>query len=84
HDGSILRLRKLAPDYNPHDRISALTYLQQQHAAGEIVTGLLYVEPDCGDMHDFLSTVETPLNSLGKAELCPGTPALAQFNAAHR
>ncbi len=84
HDGSILRLRKLAPDYDPHDRISALTYLQQRHAAGEIVTGLLYVEPDAGDMHDLLDTVESPLNGLGEAELCPGTSALAQFNTAHR
>src|SRR5215475_1930112 len=39
HDGSVLRLRKLASDYNVHDRIAAMTYLQQRHAAGEIVTG---------------------------------------------
>src|ERR1700758_3882718 len=51
HDGSTLQLRKLATDYDACDRISALTYLQQQHAAGEIVTGLLFVEPDAGDMH---------------------------------
>ena len=46
HDGSVLRLRKLAPDYDPHDRIAAMTYLQARHAAGEIVTGMLYVAPD--------------------------------------
>jgi 2-oxoglutarate ferredoxin oxidoreductase subunit beta len=84
HDGSILRLRKLATDYDPHDRISALTYLQQRHAAGEIVTGLLYVEPESSDLHDYLDTVATPLNQLGEAELCPGPDILAQFNAAHR
>jgi len=84
HDGSILRLRKLALDYDPCDRISALSYLQQRHAAGEIVTGLLFVEPEAGDMHDFLDTVETPLNGLGEAELCPGPEALARYNAAHR
>src|SRR5436853_6416592 len=84
HDGSVLRLRKLAPDYDPCDRISALTSLQQRHAAGEVVTGLLFVDPDSGDMHEFLDTVETPLNALGEAELCPGLDALARFNAAHR
>ena len=84
HDGSILRLRKLAVDYDPYDRISALTYLQQQHAAGEVVTGLLFVEPKSGDMHEFLDTVDASLNGLGEAELCPGPAALAQFNAAHR
>ncbi|MBV8337165.1 MAG: 2-oxoacid:ferredoxin oxidoreductase subunit beta, partial [Alphaproteobacteria bacterium] len=57
---------------------------QQRHAAGEVVTGLLFVEPDSGDMHEFLDTVETPLNRLGEAELCPGPGMLARFNAAHR
>src|SRR5919197_1132670 len=76
HDGSILRLRKLAVDYDPCDPISSLTYLQQCHAAGEVVTGLLFVEPDAGDMHELLDTVEPPLNALGEAELCPGRDAL--------
>ena len=84
HDGSVLLLRKLAADYDPYDRISAMTYLQQQHAAGEVVTGLLFVEPEAGELHDFLETVEAPLNELGDAELCPGPAALAAWNAAHR
>ena len=84
HDGSVLQLRKLAPDYDPCDRVSALTYLQQRHVLGEVVTGLLFVEPDHGDLHEFLETVETPLNELDEAALCPGDTALAQFNAAHR
>jgi len=84
HDGSILRLRKLAADYDPHDRISALTYLQQHHALGEVITGLLFVEPDHGDLHGFLDTVETPLNALGEAELCPGPEILERYNASHR
>ena len=29
HDGSVLRLRKLAPDYDPHDRIAAMTYFRR-------------------------------------------------------
>ncbi len=84
HDGSTLRLRKLAPDYDPHDRISALTYLQQRHAAGEVITGLLYVEHDHGDLHDFLDTVDAPLNELGEADLCPGPDLLDRYNAANR
>jgi 2-oxoglutarate ferredoxin oxidoreductase subunit beta len=84
HDGSVLRLHKLAPDYDPHDRVEAMTDLQQRHAVGEVVTGLLYVEQDHGDLHHFLDTVETPLNALGEAELCPGTDILARYNAAHR
>ena len=84
HDGSVLRLRKLAADYDPHDRVAALAYLQERHAAGEIVTGLLYIDPEPRDLHDQLGTVDTPLNRLTEAELCPGSAGLDAFNAARR
>ncbi len=84
HDGSVLRLRKLHADYDPHDRISAMGYLLERDAAGEIVTGLLYVDPDPKDLHDHLHTVETPLNALDDAALVPGSAALEKFNASLR
>jgi len=84
HDGSVLRLRKLHADYDPHDRLSVVTYLQEREAAGEVVTGLLYVEPTPKDLHDHLSTVETPLNALDDAALVPGAAALEKFNASLR
>jgi len=84
HDGSVLRLRKLHEDYDPVDRIAAMDYLQRRHADGEIVTGLLYVDPDAGDLHAALNTVETPLNELGARELIPGAAALEKFNATLR
>jgi 2-oxoglutarate ferredoxin oxidoreductase subunit beta len=84
HDGSVLRLRKLAPDYDPTDRVAAMNYLQERKAAGEIVTGLLYVDPDPTDLHANMGTVGVPLNRLGDAELCPGSAALARINAALR
>jgi 2-oxoglutarate/2-oxoacid ferredoxin oxidoreductase subunit beta len=84
HDGSWLKLRKLAPGYDPRSKVAALTYLQERHLAGEVVTGLLYVEPDSEDLHDRLETVERPLNALNEAELCPGSAALAKVNATLR
>ncbi|HUK08581.1 MAG TPA: 2-oxoacid:ferredoxin oxidoreductase subunit beta [Stellaceae bacterium] len=84
HDGSVMRLRKLHPDYNPHDRISAMNYLQEQQAAGEVVTGLLYVEEEPVDLHVHLNTVEKPLNALDESELIPGSAALEKFNASLR
>jgi 2-oxoglutarate ferredoxin oxidoreductase subunit beta len=84
HDGSILSLHKLAELYNPHDRAQALGYLQARQAKGEIVTGLLYIEPDAEDLHESLETVATPLNQLGEAELIPGSAALAALNASLR
>jgi 2-oxoglutarate ferredoxin oxidoreductase subunit beta len=81
HDGSTLRLRKLHPEYDMHDRTSAMTYMQQRHAAGEIVTGLLYVDPNPIDLHEHLNTAETPLNGLPQERLVPGTAELAKLNA---
>jgi 2-oxoglutarate/2-oxoacid ferredoxin oxidoreductase subunit beta len=84
HDGGTIRVRKLAADYDPHDRLRAMTHLAERNAAGELVTGLLFVEPDAGDLHDALDTVTTPLNALSDAELIPGSTALAAINAALR
>jgi len=44
----------------------------------------LFVDPEAGDLHDAVGTVETPLNQLGEAELVPGAGALARINAALR
>ena len=84
HDGSVLRLRKVEAHYDPSDRIHALTHLQERQAEGEIVTGLLYVDPDAEEMHDYLATVDRPLNQLGDDELVPGAAALAALNASLR
>ncbi len=61
-----------------------MTCLQQRQAAGEIVTGLLYVDPEPEDLHDHLNTVDTPLNALAEAELIPGSAALEKLNASLR
>lgn len=83
-DGSVLRLYKLDKSYDPYDRVAALNYVQLRQAEGEVVTGLLYVDPDASDCHDILDTVQQPLNELGPAELCPGNAALEAINASYR
>ena len=84
HDGTTLRLRKVAKDYDASDRVNAMNYLQQHARLGEIVTGLLYVESGAEDLHDSLNTVESPLNLLSAKELCPGSSALESINASLR
>lgn len=84
HDGSVIRLAKLHPDYDPSNRSAALAYIQEREKAGEIVTGLLYIDPDAEDLHANLNTVDKPLNQLSEKELCPGTAALAEINAGYR
>lgn len=84
HDGSVLNLHKLAEHYDPTDRIAAMSYLASRQAQGEVVTGLLYVDPKATDLHEGLETVETPLNQLTDAELIPGSKVLERLNASLR
>jgi 2-oxoglutarate ferredoxin oxidoreductase subunit beta len=84
HDGSVLSLHKLSEHYDPTDRTQAISFLQQRQAIGEIVTGLLYVDPEAGDLHEALDTVDVPLNALGDAELTPSLAALEALNASFR
>jgi 2-oxoglutarate ferredoxin oxidoreductase subunit beta len=84
HDGSLLRLRSLHPDYDPTDRHAAMNFMQAHQARGEIVTGLLYVDPLATDLHTSCNTTATPLNSLGEQQLCPGAAALGKINASLR
>jgi 2-oxoglutarate/2-oxoacid ferredoxin oxidoreductase subunit beta len=84
HDGSRLRLRKLHDGYDPGDRLAAMNHIQSHQARGEIVTGLLFIDPEADDLHANLNTVEKPLNQLGKAELCPGAAMLERINASLR
>ena len=44
HDGSVLRLRKLAAGYDAGDRLAAMSHIAAHEARGEILTGLLYVD----------------------------------------
>jgi 2-oxoglutarate ferredoxin oxidoreductase subunit beta len=84
HDGTTLALRKLNNDYDVNDRLAAMTFIHEHAARGQIVTGLLYLEPDASDLHAHLNTVDAPLNALGERELCPGQAALDKLNAGLR
>jgi len=80
HDGSVIRLHKLAKDWDPMDRLSAAGALQRAKQTGEILTGLLYIDKDSADLHSLINTSERPLNSLGKDQLCPGSSVLGSIN----
>ena len=84
HDGTTIRLHKLAKDWDPFDRISAASALQRAKQTGEILTGLLYINEDSLDLHELIQTNDKPLNSLTKDELCPGSDILARINGSLR
>ena len=84
HDGSLLHLRKLHLDYDPTDRYAAMSYMNSHQARGEVVTGLLYIDPLATDLHTSMNTSDTPLNTMSARQLCPGAGALDKINASLR
>jgi 2-oxoglutarate ferredoxin oxidoreductase subunit beta len=80
HDGSFIHLEKLAAHIDPRDRLSAIHALQTARNHDEILTGLLYIEPDSSDLHSTIQTSDRALNSLGQDELCPGAAVLEGIN----
>lgn len=84
HDGSVVKFRKVPAEYDPTDRDAVQQYLAEHGRAGEVVTGLLYVDPTGSDMHTTLGTVDRPLAQLPFEELCPGSEALEKLQQSFR
>jgi 2-oxoglutarate ferredoxin oxidoreductase subunit beta len=84
HDGSWVRLRKVAEDYDPTDRDRAYTYIRDRQKDGEVVTGLLFLSADSTDLHGQSNTVATPLTQVGFEDLCPGGAELEKLQARFR
>ncbi|MBS1645392.1 MAG: 2-oxoacid:ferredoxin oxidoreductase subunit beta [Bacteroidetes bacterium] len=84
HQGDTIQLHKLEQDWNPHDRLSAITALKKAQAKSELLTGLIYIEEDTQELHQILGTCSTPLNQLQEEVLCPGNALLQELNAGLR
>lgn len=84
HDGSIIKLRKVADDYDPTKRDQAYAYIRSHQERGELVTGLLYVSEDSKDMHEQLGTIPETLTTVPYADLCPGSAALDKLQEQFR
>ena len=79
HDGSVVRFRKVAEDFDPTDREGAYVYVRERLDAGEVVTGLLYIDPEAKDLHAILDSVDAPLTEIPFEDLCPGGEALEKL-----
>lgn len=84
HDGSMIQLHKLAGDWDPQDRKSAMDRIYQAKNEEEILTGLLFIDLGKPELHSILDTVDVPLNTLTEKDLCPGSAALAGINSEYR
>ena len=78
HDGSKLRLRKLEENYNPTDRIHAITRLNEAKEKGEMLTGVLYVNTKVPTFLDLLNITDQPLATLPASAVRPGPQVLEQ------
>jgi len=84
HDGSTIVLRKMDQDYDPTDRVSAITNLMESQTAGEITTGLLYIDESQPEMHEVNSTTTVPLVDVPYGKVCPGNETLQKIQARYR
>src|SRR5881227_3643879 len=76
HDGSRLHLRKLEEDYDPTNKVRALTRLTEAHEKGEVLTGIFYVNPTAPNFIEMLNVVDQPLAMLPDSVTRPGKEVL--------
>ncbi|HTZ82282.1 MAG TPA: 2-oxoacid:ferredoxin oxidoreductase subunit beta [Candidatus Acidoferrales bacterium] len=76
HDGSHLQLRKLEENYDPTDKIGAITRLTEAHDKGEVLTGVFYVNPTAPSFIDMLNVTDQPLATLPDSLTRPGKEVL--------
>jgi len=71
-------LHKLEADYDPTNRIEAITRLHDAHEKGEVLTGVFYVNPKAPSFIDLLNMTDQPLATLPDSVVRPGREALEQ------
>src|SRR5262249_22195809 len=78
HDGSSLKLRKLEEDYDPTDKIHALSRMAEAHQKGEILTGVLYVNTKAPNFTELLNMSSEPLATLPESRVRPSKDVLEE------
>jgi 2-oxoglutarate ferredoxin oxidoreductase subunit beta len=84
HDGSTLKLCKLRETSDITRKSTAISEIEKAKEDNQILTGILYLDPESKDTHEILETSATPLNTMGETELCPGNKALQGINDSFR
>ena len=79
HDGSELRLRKLARDYDATSKVGAMHLLAESHEKGEMLTGVFYVNTTAPSLIDLLNVAEEPLAKLPQDRVRPPKQALDEI-----
>ena len=82
HDGSWVKLRKVAEDYDPTDRDRAYAYIRERQKEREVLTGLLYLSPDSKDMTEQNEMVDAPRLQPAVRDALPGQCRVAEATGA--
>lgn len=79
-DGGKLLLKKIEEDYDPTDRVKALSAIAAHQAEDKTLTGLLYIDKGSVPFHTLEKvTDEGPLYKMGEDKLRPSREALAEI-----
>lgn len=84
HDGSHLYLKKINEDYDPTDKMAAMTLMHETIRRGEFPTGILYLEPDKENFLEVMNMVEEPLAFLPTEKSRPPKSVLDELMAGLR
>lgn len=79
HDGSRIYLKKLGRDYDPTDKLRAISLLHAAAQSKEVLTGVLYVDRTRPTFTDLLNLVPEPLATLPEHRTRPSREDLAQI-----
>jgi 2-oxoglutarate/2-oxoacid ferredoxin oxidoreductase subunit beta len=78
HDGSHLRLRKLEEDFDPTNKIQAMSRLMESQQNGEVLTGVFYINAKASNFVDVLNLTDRPLATLPESVVRPSREVLEQ------
>ncbi|MFZ1749107.1 MAG: 2-oxoacid:ferredoxin oxidoreductase subunit beta, partial [Saprospiraceae bacterium] len=56
HDGSVIKLQKTDPKWDPQDKLSIMTAMHHAKEKQEILTGLLYINSESKELNELLNT----------------------------
>jgi 2-oxoglutarate/2-oxoacid ferredoxin oxidoreductase subunit beta len=76
HDGSRLQLHKLEESYDPREKARAVMRILEAQKAGEVLTGVLYLNTEAPTFIEQLNLTEVPLATLAADQVRPPRTAL--------
>jgi len=78
HDGSQLRLRKLERDYDPTNKTEAIKRIMESHEAGDVLTGVFYLNTTAPNFLDMIDMTDRPLATLPESVTRPSRQVLEE------